>query len=407
MDTKINFTKTTIEGLLPPDQGRVTYHDSKQPGLQLRVSDKGTKTFCVRSSLHGKSIRVTLGRFPKITVEQARKHTKQHLSTLVTGKNPNALKRAERSVGITLRQCMDDFFETKFKLKENTVKNYKSTTHQYLSDWLDKPLISISRDDIEKRHREISLKFPTRANTTMRILRAFFEYAHAKYEDEDGNPTVLHNPVRRLTHTKSWNKESRRDTYIKSMDLPLWWEAINTAPEWLDSTDPELIRDYMKLIILTGLRRTEAASIKWQYIDFDHKTLTIPGTETKNGHTHSLPLSDALYSLFMSRHPNESYFVFPGKGSTGHFKEPKKPIYKIREKSGVYFTLHDLRRTFITMANNIGVRDYTLKRLVNHRNTNDVTDGYIVTDIEQLREPMQLITDHIIKTATVIQENAK
>lgn len=400
MENTINFTKTNIEKLAAPEKGRSTYHDSKQPGLQLRITETGTKTFCVRSNHKGKSVRVTIGKFPKVTVEQARTNTKQHLSTLVMGQNPNDLKRTERAKGITLQQCMDDFFISQTKLKEVTVKNYKNTMKQYMSDWIDKALIDISRDDIEKRHREITLKSPTRANAAMRMLRRLIEFAHAVYEDENGNPVILHNPVRRLNHVKAWNKETRKTTYIKTMDLPLWWTAVQTTEEWLDCRDPILIRDYFTLILLTGLRRTEAASLKWQNIDFDLKTLTIPAEESKNGYVHTLPLSDVLYDLLLSRHPNDSYFVFPGTGITGHFKEPKKSIYKVREKSGVYFTLHDLRRTFITMAESQGIRDYTLKRLLNHRNAADVTDGYIMTDIERLREPMQIISDYIIKTAT-------
>jgi len=59
--------------------------------------------------------------------------------------------------------------------------------------------------------------------------------------------------------------------------------------------------------------------------------------------------------------------------------------------------MHDLRRTFATTAENIGVRGYTLKRLINHKTgAADVTGGYIVTDVESLREPMQTITDKLL-----------
>ncbi len=69
----------------------------------------------------------------------------------------------------------------------------------------------------------------------------------------------------------------------------------------------------------------------------------------------------------------------------------------IREKSGIDFKHHDLRRTFITIAEGIDIPYYALKRLVNHSMSGDVTAGYIVPDVERLREPMQSISDEIEK----------
>ena len=73
-----------------------------------------------------------------------------------------------------------------------------------------------------------------------------------------------------------------------------------------------------------------------------------------------------------------------------------------REMSGVIFTLHDIRRTFITIAEARDIPVYALKRLVNHSTKNsDVTDGHIITDVERLRKPMQKITDFILTTAGI------
>jgi integrase len=70
---------------------------------------------------------------------------------------------------------------------------------------------------------------------------------------------------------------------------------------------------------------------------------------------------------------------------------------KVTKSSGIEFTLHDLRRTFITMAESLDISAYAVKRLINHKMNNDVTAGYIVTDVERLRKPMQLITDNLLK----------
>jgi len=84
----------------------------------------------------------------------------------------------------------------------------------------------------------------------------------------------------------------------------------------------------------------------------------------------------------------QSAYVFAGEGRGGFVIEPKRCVAKVIEESGITFTLHDLRRTFITVAESIGTPPYSLKRLVNHQVRGDVTQGYIVSDVERLREPM-------------------
>jgi integrase len=160
------------------------------------------------------------------------------------------------------------------------------------------------------------------------------------------------------------------------------------------------VRDYLVLLLLTGLRREEAASLTWSNVDLKAKTLTVP--DTKNREDHTLPLSDYLLTLLKQRSKaTESNYVFPGYGPKGHIVFVGKHKDKAINNAGFKFTLHDLRRTFITVAESIDIPAYAVKRLANHKMTNDVTAGYIVTDVERLRKPMQKITDYILKAGKV------
>lgn len=76
--------------------------------------------------------------------------------------------------------------------------------------------------------------------------------------------------------------------------------------------------------------------------------------------------------------------------------EPRKQIAKVIAASDVQFSIHDLRRTFITIAESLDIPAYALKKLLNHKMNNDVTAGYIMLDVERLRNPMQMITDYIL-----------
>ena len=104
----------------------------------------------------------------------------------------------------------------------------------------------------------------------------------------------------------------------------------------------------------------------------------------------------SLKSRKVSSDPDDK-FVFPGSGKTGYNVEPRKVMKKIIESSEVIFTLHDLRRTFITVAESLDISAYALKRLLNHKMKTDVTAGYIIMDVERLRKPMQQITDQLLK----------
>ena len=116
--------------------------------------------------------------------------------------------------------------------------------------------------------------------------------------------------------------------------------------------------------------------------------------DTKNGEPLRLPLSDFLYDLLARRLKKaEGTFVFPGGGKHGHLIEPKRQVQRVIKASGVPFMLHDLRRTFITVAESLDLSHYAIKRLVNHKLPNDVTAGYVVANVERLREPMHRITD--------------
>jgi hypothetical protein len=99
-------------------------------------------------------------------------------------------------------------------------------------------------------------------------------------------------------------------------------------------------------------------------------------------------------------------YAFPGAGPKGHIVEPKKLVAKVRETSGLSFTLQDCRRTFSTIAEAIDINEFTIKRLLNHKMSDNVTAGYIVTDVERLRAPMQKITDFMLRAAK-LRESAE
>lgn len=386
------ITKTFVDKVPIPDEPdgkpvQVFYRDSAIPGFGLRVNSGGSKSFIVEKRINNKVKRMTLGRYGNLTVEQARREAMQLLGMVATGKDPAAEIKAKRVKGVTLIEAFDDYLLTRKDLKDSTIHDYKRSINGPFADWQNKTLLDISKDMVELRHRTLGQRSHARANNAMRLLRALFNHAKSKYEDAKGNPVVVLNPVDRLSQSRAWYKVERRQTLIKPHQLPDWYQATFKL-------NAETTRDYLHLILFTGLRRSEASRLKWDDVDLVGKTLTIK--ETKNHQMHTLPLSDYLYDLLERRYEDRSsVYVFPSDSVQGYLKEPRTAVKRVSDLSGVTFTLHDLRRTFITIAEGLDIPAYALKQLLNHKDPNDVTAGYIVASVERLEKPMQSITDFI------------
>jgi integrase len=258
-------------------------------------------------------------------------------------------------------------------------------------------MAEISKDMVAKRHTKIGVeRGKAYANLAMRFLRAVFNFSIAQYEDGSGNAILRENPVVRLTQTRAWYRVERRQTVIKSHQLAPWYQAVMILKNDKISEQSGLVADYLLFLLFTGLRRQEAATLKWFDIDLQDRSFTI--RDTKNREPLTLPLTDFINSLLENRKAvTDSEYVFAGNGKAGYLIEPRHQTQKVIEASGVSFTLHDLRRTFITVAESIDISAYALKRLLNHKMTNDVTAGYIINDVERLRDPMQRITDFLLK----------
>jgi len=108
-DKRFNFTKAKIDALPLPDKDRETYLDKTVQELQLRITSKGVKSFVVMRRVNDQVVRITLGRYPAMTIDQARAEARKQLGLMVTGIDPNKAKKAERVKGVTLGQCLTDY----------------------------------------------------------------------------------------------------------------------------------------------------------------------------------------------------------------------------------------------------------------------------------------------------------
>jgi integrase len=394
---KAKITKTVVDRFPSPSNEPTFLRDTTLQGFAVKAYPSGSKTFVIEKRINGKVRRITLGSYGELTVEQARREAQKMLGRIAQGIDPIAEKERKAVLSTTLWQAFQEFKKARKHLNARTLYDYELVIKSKLGDWKDKPLANITRKMISVRHQELGAKGSKNyADLTMRTLRSIVNFAQARYTDDDGYPLIKDNPVTVLTSTRAWHPKKRRQTVIKRHQLPAWFEAVYDLKKPENQESFHIVADFLLVLLFTGLRRQEAAQLLWKNVDLKDQTLLIP--DPKNHEPLTLPLSDFLIDLLTKRKELAvNGYVFPGRDGEGYLIEPKRQIQKVIDQSNVSFTIHDLRRTFITIAESLDISFYAIKRLVNHKMKDDVTAGYIISDIGRLRDPMQRITDLLLE----------
>lgn len=309
-ETHISFSKERLAALPLPEAGkRAAYHDTKIQGLQLRVSPTGIKTFSVyRRMKGGKPERVTLGRFPAMTVEQARKQATAINAEIEAGANPAAVRRAVREEP-TFAEALADMLAHKTKrdgspITDRTKKDYLDTARLHMVAIANSKLSRITRSEVKAIHAKVSKKSARQADKAVAIISSVFNYA-ADCEHFKGE-----NPAIRIKK----NAVVTRDRFAQAAELPYLFTAIGESS----------LSDFFMLALLTGARRSNVQAMAWRDLDLDAGVWRIG--MTKNGTPQNVTLSPEAVDMLKARKrtTGTSPFVFPGAGLTGHLVEPKK-----------------------------------------------------------------------------------
>jgi integrase len=383
-----------------PTAGERTDWDSELRGLGLRLRASGSRNWIVKyRNATGRQRKATLGPWPAVTADAARREARRILGAVAAGHDPVADQRRQHESRVTLATAVADYLEARHRLKPDTVVDYRRAVAQMFNDWADRPLAAITSDAVLARHREITERAgPGAANFSLRVLGAVYSFAMAKYLAEDGEPLFVRNPVKALSAFKAWNRLERRQTVVREHELPAWWRAVQAL-------ESATARDYLVLVLLTGLRRREAAGLSWNDVDIPGRTLTISAARAKNGHAHTLPLGPFLLELLKRRRASAlGALVFPSARGDASQIATAELTARVAEASGVRFTVHDLRRTFASIAESLDVPAYALRRLLNHAGS-DVTSGYLIFNDERLRKPTEAVERYVLSAVGATSSN--
>jgi integrase len=330
--TEINFTKTTLLELPIPSKGKIKYHDTKEKGLSLYITQTGHKSFYIKKRIKGQSKEIVLGHFPDMTVELARKAVQKIKGQIAEGKNPCEEKEKAASEK-TFGEAFELFIEryARIEKKGKQVKEDERQVNKFLQRWFMRPLSSITKGEVQELHDRIGRENRKyESNRLLERIRAIYN----KMIDWGWEGT---NPAAKIQKFK----EQKRDRFILHDELPKFMEALEVEPN-------KDMRDFFLMCLYTGARCGNVMSMRWEDIDFSINEWRIP--DTKNGEPVRIPLIGETLEILDDRSwlkGSSIPWVFPSNDSkSGHLAQPKAAWKRILDRAGLKnLRIHDLRRT--------------------------------------------------------------
>jgi hypothetical protein len=227
-DKSFNFTKKSLDALPLPKTGKRLYvYDKKIRGLELMVTEQGSKSFKVYRKLNDKPVRITLGKYPEMTVEEARNEAQKIISEMIKGKNPNDEKKKLRAE-TTFGELFTLYMERYSKHHKKTWKYDEKDVPRFLGHWFRKKISGITKQEIQSTHEKIGKENGLyQANRLLAIIHIIYNKA-IEWGWEGINPAQ---GIKKF-------KEKSRDRFLHPDELPRFFES-------LDKESNDTIRDYI------------------------------------------------------------------------------------------------------------------------------------------------------------------
>jgi len=378
---KFNFTKAAIESLAAPKKGWKYYYDLKVQGLGIGVGSTSKKSFVLYRKINGSPERITLGRYPDLTIEQARGKASEINANIANGLNPADSVRISK-IEMTLEDLFNEYMARTAAFNKRPDKP-KANYRLYLSQWKKRKLSSIRHEEVDRLHKKLGReKGKVTANIALKLLHVMYNKAINEWRIWKGE---------NVAHGIKKFPEQSRDRFLQADELPIFFQALEEEPN-------ETIRDYVLLSLLTGARKANVLSMQWKDISLERGEWRIE--ETKNGTPQTVTLSPEALTVLSNRKPEApTMFVFPSNGSSGHLIEPKKGWNRILDRAGIDdLRIHDLRRTLGSWQAKTGASLAIIGKSLNHKNQN-TTAIYARLDLDPVRDSVNTATSAMMTAA--------
>jgi integrase len=383
---KVAFSDAKLRSIAPPEKGQLAVWDASLPGFGLRVSQGGSKTFV----LNRNNTLLTIGRFGVLSLSEARTEAKRLMAEFTLGK--------VRPQSITFNAAKELFLTEKKKTR-------RARTHQNQKQRLDLHF-KFSGQLVDFTHTELvrklgKIKSNSEHDHALSVAKTFFTWAQNRRYIDD-------NPCRGL----SPHGHTSRTRVLSDEELGKIWRACEQR--WVLADEEKSSVKYhplpasyctiIRLLILTGQRKSEIAGLRNGYISND--ICTLPPTLTKNGRQHSFPLGSLTATILQTVTSTSlsDHLLFPAKGASAtgvrSFNGWSKSKAALDKASGVTgWTVHDIRRTYRTVHARIGTPPHIAERLVNHVSSRspmeEIYDRH--TYLDEMRKAVDSYEGYLLK----------
>jgi integrase len=366
-----------VRALQPPTEGnRITY-DTEERGFGVRITAAGAIAFILnyRRKSDGRERRATIGQFPAWSVAAAREKARELRRAVDSGGDPVGEAAAERSAPTVAELCARFEEEHVSKLRDRSRYDYRGIIHNDIAPALSRlKVAAVDFEHIERMHRKITQRAPARANRALAVASAMFALA-IKWRMR------LDNPCKGVGR----NREEPRQRYLKPQELERLTKALAEHPD-------EQGRDIFRLLLLTGARRSEVLSAKWEQFDLEEGTWTKPATLTKQNTEHRIPLNAPARQLLarLDREDGQPW-LFPGRGGQRPRVNVDRSWSLLCKAAGITdLHIHDLRHSYASRLAGAGFSLPTIGALLGHTQPK-TTHRYA----HLFDEPLRKATEHV------------
>lgn len=380
--SKFKFLASLLSKLPRPERGRLHCYDTGSPGLELIKTKNGTATFYTLRWMKEKKgpVRVRIGRFPQVSISEARKLNAENLHLISRGIDPNAAKQAaEITLGGLWELLLRGFYKSKKSV--STWQDYSLTFNKHLKGLSTRPLLEISTAEVQNLHAKIGQECGRHAaNNMLRLLHAIFNKAN-----EHGFKGQ--NPCRGVELFKT----QARSRIPQGDEVPRLIQAVKDEP---NST----ARDILLLLIYSGQRKSDVCAMQWSAIDLERKEWRLQRRNAQDAQRVFL-IPEAV-QLLQHRLRDDSPWVFPGEhGAAGHFQNLKKAWARVLARSAITnLRIQDLRRFHATMLIRSGAALSVVQKALGHKSYQSVRI-YARLNPDPVRSAVMAATQAIFKAA--------
>ena len=393
--------------------------DSEAPGLRVRITSAGAKSFVFESKLNRQTIRRTIGDVKVWSIEQARTEARRLAVLLDNGQDPREIQRqqqaakaAERAAAsakaLTVGEVWPLYLESgKPKRRDAWKPRYRAdleamaasggepkkrgqgvTRQGPLYPLLALPLAGVNEDTLKIWYDREAVAGKHQAARALMMFRGFLRWCSARPEyrsliDRDAGKAAA------IVENLPCN--TRRTDALETAQIPGWWAGVEQLSNRTASA-------YLRALLLTGARREELAALTWENVDFQWRKLTIAD---KVEITRTIPLSPYVAHMLATL-PRVGAYVFASTGKAGRITDTRASHAKALQSAAIDgLTIHGLRRSFSLLGEAAGAPAGAIAQVMGHK-PSATAEGYRPRSVDALRPFLEQIERHILEQAGIV-----